>query len=131
MGTVRNSAPSDPGEVARASEAVTETQTSKATPWPWTASNAPDGSGIPGWNIFGADGRCVCSMMDADAATTRINPANASLIVRAVNSHADLLAACKDALNNLDRSLRGERGGFRPLEVSKTLRAAIAKAEGK
>jgi hypothetical protein len=50
---------------------------------------------------------------------------NAAFIVRAVNAHDDLLAACKAAL-----SLTENRGNLQFMECTATLRAAIAKAEG-
>lgn len=59
------------------------------TPEPWSASNAPDGSGIPGWNIFGPNHYAVCSMMDIGPAT-KLNPPNARRTIACVNALAGL-----------------------------------------
>ncbi len=70
---------------------------SQHTPGPWSASNEPDGSGIPGWNIFGADGSAICGMMDV-AYATAVNAANARLIAQAPS----LLAALRAVTASLD-----------------------------
>jgi len=60
-------------------------------------------------------------------ATIAENTANAEFIVRAVNSHDDLLAACRVAQDLTDKWKRTEHGAdFN--EVDSVLRAAIAKA---
>ena len=105
---------------------------SAATPGPWSASDAPDGSGIPGWNIRGADGACVCSMMDANRATKAVNPHNARLIVQAVNAHAELIAALEAAaMELLTLHPRLAQPYARSVWAAyEQARAAIAKARG-
>ena len=88
---------------------------SKRTPGPWKSSN-----GI----IYG-DGMIV--------ATTSLAPdsisadRNAAFIVRAVNSHADLLAALKETRELLSW-WQGERGDSIHAAVMEHADAAIAKA---
>jgi hypothetical protein len=53
--------------------------------------------------------------------------ANAEFLLRAVNSHADLLAACQAALARIESDI--ESPGFKTSEGN-MLRAAIAKATG-
>ena len=55
---------------------------------------------------------------------TDIRVANAEFIVRACNSHADLLEACKDLV------IAAEETGYAGLALARA-KAAIAKAEGR
>jgi hypothetical protein len=93
----------------------------KHTPVPWTAA-ALGGSHCYG--VFAPDGAAVAYLSDAPAGGAglrgrEVDRANAELIARAVNSHAELLAACEEALVWADSDGLKER-----------LRAAIAKAKG-
>ena len=81
--------------------------------------------------------RMVCTMNNFSVTQSHEAIDNARLIVTAVNSHADLLAACKDALDLL-RSIRDAHGDLWDQIVDPSaaivwdeLKAAIAKAEGK
>jgi hypothetical protein len=97
------------------------------TPTPWVASSAPDGTGIPGWNVIGADGWPVCSMMDVHATARERNAANAPFLVRAANAHEALVEACKVALGRLEPFTKMRRPDM-VIEV-KQMRAALALAE--
>jgi hypothetical protein len=55
---------------------------------------------------------------------------NAEYIVRAVNSHADLVAACKLALVKLRETSQYVDGHQWAVHLAVRLRAAIAKTEG-
>ena len=94
----------------------------KHTPGPWRADNGDDGSGIPGWNIFG-DRVSICSMGDYTEYHKEINPHNARLIAAA----PDLLAACEA----VDKMLAGPAAMFDLNGMRNILRPAIAKARGK
>ena len=113
----------------------------KHSPLPWRAPSA---------GIYAADGQMVASLGtptcvksataanhgNARAAAETID-ANAALIVRAVNSHADLLAACEKVEMVLANAAR-EHGSPPERKVdrdwllywSSELRAARAKAKG-
>ena len=88
----------------------------KHTP-PWVADPIDDANGFTTIRI--ADGSLNGNTEEQPIATV-YDEENATFIVRAVNSHYELLAICKDIL---------ERG----YEMSQqtALKAAIAKAEGK
>jgi hypothetical protein len=104
--------------------------TSAHSPLPWSVGVANSGDqiddGAPG--IESADGWTVCDVWPSacpDCDSLRFAIANAEFIVRAVNSHADLLAALKaivaaDEVKSLDRIVA----------AIPAARAAIAKAEG-
>ena len=70
-------------------------------------------------------GRRETHFLATCASATQDNEANAEFIVRARNTHADLLAACKAALRFYGDFESVHDGG-----VIAQLRAAIAKAEG-
>lgn len=87
----------------------------KHTPMPWKLGY-PDGGGI---NRI-TDGRKASrEIIDLT------NPDNAAFIVRAVNSHDDLLLGLKVAEEYLSKTHGKELG------MSKSFRRTIAKAEGK
>lgn len=94
----------------------------KHSPLPWVIGTAvPD-------TVFDADHRGVAS-----CARLLNDEANAALIVRAVNSHADLLAALEWAMGTIQPPIHdGENGN--PLSSYgaeyAAARAAIAKAKG-
>lgn len=108
------------------------------TPGPWRADNEDDGSGIPGWNIYGADNWPVCALMDVHAHAKIVNVPNARLIAAA----PDLLAELKDTTEHLeaierwfDANMPTESDGGNALAAAINIRvqenrAAIAKAEG-
>lgn len=96
----------------------------KHSPLPWSFDG--DWNRIP--TIFAADGRTMVATVEKgtcshDARPSPERKANAELIVRAVNSHADMLAALKAIADYYDEDdiLRGD------LEQ---IRAAISKATG-
>ena len=69
--------------------------TSKATPRPWTATDGSERAQPPG-HVWGANGRLIAGCMGYSTNTepdcgTGENVANAILIVRAVNAHAEML----------------------------------------
>lgn len=98
------------------------------TELPWAIGSTSDDIGIVARNA-GHGGKLVAMVVyDEDEAQDEDERfANAQLIVRAVNSHAELLAACKRAL----RALGVEGHEPSPEHARETLRAAIAKAEGR
>ena len=85
------------------------------TPTPWQFDND---------DILGPDGRLIAAMADDDGVPFRNEIANAAFIVRAVNTHGKLLAACKALL---------DIANFNDLSNTdaKWISDAIAKAEGK
>ena len=102
------------------------------TPGPWKAVLV-EGHRLGGRN--GAARYDVLAMNPPDFVADRLTEANARLIVRAVNAHADLLAAAKCALAALEGLTSGtdatEDGDETPVGATmRELRAAIAKAEG-
>lgn len=109
----------------------------KASPTPWTASDAPDGTGIPGWNIVASDKMTVCSMMNTTSTHAKLNASNSDLIVRAVNAHAALVEAC-EALRCADVTATDVPPGMDdhyievsiPVAVVRKLDAALALARG-
>jgi hypothetical protein len=108
----------------------------KATPRPWKFEKHFDG------NYFGnilaqyPEGTWRTITVQLKYGTPEENQANASLIVKAVNSHDALLEACKEALKDLEfyedqyRVLCSERGGEQKQETFEYLRLAIAQAKG-
>ncbi len=97
------------------------------TKLPWETHNSGNIDCIYAKDTIGADRR-ICEMIGPDAT------ANAKLIVRAVNCHADLLAAVKmisDWYEDEGKSLSGSATlGQDDRTVRQLLRAAITKAEG-
>lgn len=110
------------------------TQAAKHTPGPWKVFTSPDGLKLVG--IGSTEGEGIC---DAGFGVWRWNDAegvaNAELIVRAVNSHADMLAAldiAADHIKDLDGGDPTTETGWKSdelLGVWLKARAAIAKAE--
>jgi hypothetical protein len=104
---------------------------SKNTPTPWkTARNNGIKSDLGDCRVVFAAGRDVayCPPTDGDEGN-----ANADLIVRSVNSHADLLAAAKDVLAHLNARIDAavKSGAVIPVFAGiAALHSAIAKAEG-
>lgn len=100
------------------------------TPTPWTVYNAhlqneSTGDEFPTITAWDEKGDCsvtvaICSP-DADAVYE-----NAAFIVRAVNTHEDLLAACRRVVEVDDRV-----ASTMPSEVVDQCRAALAKAVGR
>ena len=90
--------------------------------------------------VIEVDGEFSVFSQQAGETVARIVPwsriadeADAQFIVRACNSHEDLLAACMAALLQSDESL-AEYGGFRlpaAQRIYDMVSAAIAKAEGR
>jgi len=109
--------------------------TDRATPRPWkirpVAKRKKDFT--PRAFVCGPEGEdMVLSPMGAAIARWE---ANKALIVRAVNAHDALLAACKAVLTRLDmesaeRQARGLDDHFLCSAMRGTIRAAIDKAEG-
>lgn len=93
----------------------------KHTPLPWKAEN---GESRGAW-IMGSD-ECWAALVCGDNDSTAI--ANKDFIVRACNSHYELLKVCKVVLATLPHMGGSERATF---HLVKDLEAAIAKAEGR
>ena len=130
---------------------MTQTEsTTRHTPGPWKAQcdcrsyrnrgiftgDDPDPYGNRNaWGIYGPCRR-IARLEEADTQHPQAQvDADARLIVRAVNAHADLLAAAKCALAELEGLTSGtdatEDGDETPVGATMgELRAAIAKAEG-
>lgn len=105
------------------------------TPTPWKVFTSPDGLKLVG--IGSVEGEGIC---DAGFGVWRWNDAegvqNADLIVRAVNSHADMLAALKSVRQELwvDYCLEKGRTDIAPDEFNarphiRIIDTAVAKAE--
>jgi hypothetical protein len=92
----------------------------KHTPWE-TSSNAQGD-----WDICEAGG----GDMVADLKGCPNAEEHARLIVRAVNTHADLMAAAEAVLPILESMDIGREEGDDPIPELEALRAAIAKAKG-
>lgn len=101
----------------------------KHTPTPWAAfTDDTTDVNKPHTNIVAFSPRtaCVLSLPGYD----KTNP-NIQFIIRAVNAHADLLAACEDAIETiqwLHRSYAEVETTWE--EDTESIRAAIAKAGG-
>ncbi len=92
----------------------------KAAPRPWV--HAPQSTAVRAQGCIVAD--CCLSTPDVDTA-------NAALIVRAVNAHDDLVAACERALAALGRcspAANDRRGASLHDIATADIRAALAKA---
>ncbi len=111
----------------------------KHTPTPWFAQHRTIQDGKGGsqrWHILAGADRSIqiCEMPGWD----EDDEANANLVVRAVNSHADLLAALEKlaaeslyARGFLNMSDPEAKGVYAALETAENqARAAIAKAKG-
>lgn len=72
------------------------THTDKATPRPWEVLKTSYGYSIDHNN--GKERNCFEEIVEAG----KVNKANAELIVKAVNNHAALLEACREALKCLE-----------------------------
>ena len=97
---------------------------SEHTPEPWTTE-----CNVPGETPV----RITTTHVLASTICWAASPEDAEFIVRACNSHEDLLEACKEAIRQSDESL-AEDGGFRLPEAQRIydmVTAAVAKAEGK
>lgn len=104
------------------------------SPLPWRLevdSDSSLGDATPFTRVYGADSRVV---MDDYAFYPRaVDPLDMALVVRCVNSHAALLAACKAALRDFDEFINPmlEQLRLHPHTITPgTLRAAISLAEG-
>ena len=101
---------------------------SNHTPTPWIRY----GGGKRRWSVGRAGGGyCICQMTQNDEAA-----ANAAHVVRCVNSHDDLLAACEKAyaaLGKVPIKLEPTAPGWQEpiMEAFAELRTAIAKAKVK
>lgn len=95
---------------------------SKHTPVPWFS--------LSGGYISASVGPDWYSKLVArtQSAIEEDGRANAAFIVRACNAHDDLLEACKEAAEWLESGANGDAWALAP---AKTLRAAIARAEGR
>ncbi len=85
-------------------------------PWQYSNRNWRGQETEHDWYITGdhdlddGEGSCVgVAIVKGNATSGSIAEANAALIVKAVNCHADLLAACKTMLDDVQRYL--SRGG--------------------
>jgi hypothetical protein len=88
-------------------------------PWHWTPLEM-DGDDVINGAMLWTGERSVFTVDCGD--WNSLSDADAAFIVRAVNSHDDLLAACKLALETHDDAVERERR-------RDVVRAAIAKAE--
>lgn len=86
-----------------------------------------DGEIVDGTTHYSYDFICTTVDPDESVQARGVCIANAAFIVRACNSHAELLAAAKRALNFIANT-EGELGIT--LDSGDALRAAIAKATG-
>lgn len=106
----------------------------KHTPTPWVLGvpNIPNAEYTEHVGISGPDDGFIFAEVFNDGLSPKGEvTANAKLIVRAVNSHADLLAAAKRVVDLLDSQyLRGNGDGGRVNHAFSQLNSAIAKAEG-
>lgn len=93
----------------------------KHTPTPWRTVAGYGGINVIGANEYGV--ALVHQLVGLNAPQTE---ANAEFIVRAVNCHDELLAACKAALGSFEKY----ETQFTSHPLFGELRAAIAKAEG-
>ena len=101
-------------------------------PWKWTPEGRGEWDDITG--LEGADGTKIITLKDVypgysecgEDLIMEIDPKNAAFIVRAVNSHDELLAACEAAL--AEHPAENGRGVDLPQSLAATLRAAVAKA---
>lgn len=94
----------------------------KHTPTPWHAGHDEDGH-----LVFNSDLSAVVAGTDTDEGNYETEHANAEFIVRAVNSHADLLAACELVIRQHDE-VGGTDNDTIYLAGLIAARAAIAKA---
>ena len=122
-----NAPPSAPGITARprlpvAGELEEKTMSKKHSPTPWTQC---------GMNVIGADHTVVCTVNRPPGDNTADPFRNQEFIVRAVNCHKELLAACKQMVIEAGRdgSLR-DVVGYKVL-VENYVMPVIAKAEGR
>lgn len=127
----------DDVELLEAAGMPEASQPAQHTPLPWQVITSPQTvAGVThsgpdlrkGWpRIIGPDG-CLC--VTASATEWRPAHANAEFICRAVNSHADLLAALRGALRGFEDIAAGrEDARSLALSCADCARAAIAKAE--
>jgi hypothetical protein len=111
---------------------MTETKQATHTPTPWETEISVSNYGLLGIRKANGSKLGICSVIGADGAH---NPrygisadeakANAAFIVRAVNSHDDLLAACKELLRLSEIS---DEEWAPQIKANNSARAAIAKA---
>jgi len=120
--TTRVTAGEDPMGVARV--VGLPTAHTRGTPTPWTTEN-PEHSPGEIW-IKDADGNVVAAVwgVEDDAQEDGLAIANAAFIVRAANSHADLLAALEACLD------MQESDGYIGVKLALECRALLAKAKG-
>lgn len=105
----------------------------KHTPVPWTI-HASDGTnptvkpGLHTVRIRTAAGSLIDIMQDVSDSSYPEILANAGLIVRAVNAHGGLLAACEDMLASMELACGGMGESWR--DTIRKARLAVAGAEG-
>ena len=103
--------------------------TQQHTPLPWRFATKEEQMGYIGCHIMGANGRPVASTVDPLSLPGDLleDKANALLILQAVNTHEELLAACKLAL----RFSMGDHLSQQEVATyTDQLAEAIAKARG-
>jgi len=103
----------------------------KHAPLPWSVEQEDSG----GLAVLAADGLLAadCSIIFmGEGRSEEVCGANAELIVRAVNAHDDLFAACREAIEWTihDPNCRSRRNEGCDCHMGR-IEAAIAKAEGK
>ena len=90
------------------------------TPTPWKVFEGKENEGkSTSKAIVDQTGIVLANIWNRGTKPAQQAKANAEFIVRAVNSHEELLEACKDALKFMDGT-----------DVGRNLEEAIAKAEG-
>jgi hypothetical protein len=101
------------------------TQTAKHSPTPWQDNDA----GLIYGQVAGDNDEApfVCDVCDNQPGYTEREKANAALIVRAVNSHPDLLEALELCVDCLDELARLD-DGTPSISALNMAREAIAKA---
>jgi len=70
----------------------------------------------------------ICTL--SDRRSSGVTKANAEFIVKACNSHYDLLAACEAAWQEIDQTYDGTSPPQITVEIWQQIEAAIAKSKG-
>ena len=112
-----------------------KTETVKHTPTPWEIKITQEGFEIVG-SANKANYKSVIAWIKLGGATwkdtwNKEQEANAEFIVRACNSHEELLEACKEALPLCNEIIRDDPYANMAKKIATKLENVIAKAKGK
>lgn len=91
----------------------------KHTPGPWMVG---DDARLPTGRTIRSTKRIYIADVECEA--------NAAFIVRAVNAHADLVAACKGLIDDLADAINGDYSESDFAELVSDAKVALARAEG-